>query len=129
MLVLTNRFPSARRYTRESLTKSAPTLRKLAQPKHSSIWGWLDDKALKPNTSFSLRDGNLTIKMAMHMEPHCLKLLITSCHQLIQLMSPLASLPGHLQKQSCWYYPCEPNEDCYFHIRHGGHLCSNQCYS
>lgn len=49
MLVLTNKFPSARRYTRELLRKSAPTLRKLSQPKHNSIWGWLDDKVPKPN--------------------------------------------------------------------------------
>ena len=49
ILVLTNRFPSARRYTKELLRKSASTLKKLSQHKHSSIWGWLVDKVLKPS--------------------------------------------------------------------------------
>ena len=39
-----------------------------------------------------LRDRNSPIKMAMPMEPCCLKLWAASCHQLIQLIGPLAVL-------------------------------------
>nr|KAF6319703.1 hypothetical protein mMyoMyo1_008442 [Myotis myotis] len=55
------------------------------------ISGWNGDNMLEPSANMPWFKGwKSPIKMAMPVEPHCLKLWIASCHELVQLTSPCA---------------------------------------
>lgn len=57
------------------------------------ISGWIGDNMLEPSANMpGSRDEKSPVKMGVPVEPHCLKLWIAFCHQLVHLTGPCVCL-------------------------------------